>query len=248
MAFIQAHFWSEALKKQVACFAIVPQKGRGPFPVCYLLHGRSDDHTIWLRRTRIETYAEKYPLIVVMPDGFRGFYTDNENGPAYGQYMIEDVLGFAERTLPALGKREGRCIGGLSMGGYGAMRLALAHPDKFVSANSHSGAVNLFRGTPPAADIEMRNIFGRQARGTDHDLRALIRKARRARRRLPKLRIDCGVEDFLIQQNRQFHAFLAKQRVAHEYVEYPGSHSWDYWDLHVREALDFPAQALGIRG
>ena len=68
MALIQAHFWSNALAKQTAFNAIVPDQGKGPFPVFYLLHGLSDDHTIWLRRTRIDSYVNDLPMIVVMPD------------------------------------------------------------------------------------------------------------------------------------------------------------------------------------
>jgi len=83
MALIHAHFWSEALQKQSALCAIVPDQGNGPFPVYYLLHGLSDDHTIWLRRTRIDSYVSEIPLIVVMPDGHRSFYADHVSGPAY---------------------------------------------------------------------------------------------------------------------------------------------------------------------
>jgi len=248
VAFIQAHFWSQALLKQVAFYAIVPQTGRGPFPVLYLLHGLSDDHTIWQRRTRIEIYAQEFPLIVVMPDGFRGFYTDHDQGPPYGRYMIEDVIGFAERLLPAVGKRSGRCIGGLSMGGYGAMRLALAHPEMFAGAHSHSGALNIAVTRKRYPADEFYRIFGPNPRGTQHDLFALARRLKRRGTRWPKLYIDCGTEDQLISHNRAFHAFLDKLKIPHAYFEHPGGHNWDYWDLHIREALRFHARALGISG
>jgi S-formylglutathione hydrolase FrmB len=246
MALIHAHFWSNALAKQTAFYALVPDHGRGPFPVFYLLHGLSDDHTIWLRRTRLDCYVNEMPLIVVMPDGYRSYYADHVEGPAYGKYMVEDVIGFAERTLPAIGKRSGRCIGGLSMGGYGALRLALAHPDLFVSANSHSGACYRSRMTGLLEDHELRRIFGRAKPRPDHDLEALALKIKRTGTTFPKLRIDCGTEDFLFQQNREFHAFLEKRRIAHEYAEFPGSHEWGYWDLHIREALSFHARALKL--
>lgn len=247
MALIHAHFRSTVLEKQSALYAIVPDQGKGPFPVFYLLHGLSDDHTIWLRRTRIDSYVNELPLIVVMPDGYRGFYADHVAGPAYGQYLVEDVIGFAERTLPAIGRRSARCIGGLSMGGYGALRTALAHPDLFVSANSHSGACYAWRPLDHHQVAEFTRIFGKGRPRRDHDLEALVRKIKRARRRFPKLRIDCGTDDFLFDQNREFHAFLKKQKIAHEYVEFPGEHDWGYWDLHIREALAFHARALGIR-
>src|SRR5438045_2826240 len=146
MAFVHASFFSPVLNKCSQMNVILPEKGNGPFPVYYLLHGLSDDYTIWHRRTSIERYVSELPLIVVMPAGYRGFYTDAEQGPAYGRYMIEDVIGFVERTFPASSKRSARCVGGLSMGGYGALRLGLAHPNMFVSANSHSGACDVGRG------------------------------------------------------------------------------------------------------
>lgn len=247
MALIHAHFPSSVLGKQTALYAIVPNQGKGPFPVFYLLHGLSDDHTIWLRRTRIESYVEGLPLIVVMPDGYRGFYADHVEGPAYGRQMIEDVIGFVERTLPAVGKRSGRCVGGLSMGGYGALRLALAHPDLFVSANSHSGALYPARSRMRENNVEFARIFGTGRPRTAHHLEALALKIRRSRGSLPKLRFDCGTEDFLLQQNRTFHAFLQKLKIEHEYAEFPGSHEWGYWDLHVREALRFHAEALKLK-
>lgn len=248
MALLQASFFSQVLGKAVGLCALVPEQGRGPFPVFYLLHGLSDDHTIWRRHTRIEWYVRTLPLIVVMPDGFRGFYTDQHNGPAYARYMLEDVIGFAERTFPAARRRAGRCIGGLSMGGYGSLRLALARPDLFASATSHSGAYLSTRYVPLSSgtDAERQRIFGPHPKGSPHDLEAWVRKQRRRGARWPKLRIDCGTEDSLLACNREFHAFLTRMRVPHEYAESPGGHDWDYWDRQVREALAFHARALGI--
>jgi len=239
MAFLHAHFWSPVLAKQAALYALVPNTGRGPFLVLYLLHGLSDDHTIWHRRTRIECYAADLPLIIVMPDGYRGFYTDHHAGPAYGRYLMEDVIGFAERVLPVRRRRGGRCIGGLSMGGYGALRLALAHPEMFVSAHSHSGGFSLGHRRARSDSDEFFRIFGRHPEGTAHDVWALARKLKRRGGRFPKIRLDCGTEDFLLPENRDLHTFLVKERVPHEYAEFPGAHSWDYWDVHIQEALRF---------
>jgi S-formylglutathione hydrolase FrmB len=247
MAFIQASFFSPVLQKQTSLYAIVPESGRGPFPVFYLLHGLSDDHTIWHRRTRIEEYVAKLPLIVVMPDGYRGWYTDNEDGPAYARYMLEDVIGFAERTFPAIGKRSARCIGGLSMGGYGALRLGLGFPEQFVSVNSHSGAVGYSHKGGPFHHGDMARVFGTHSRGTDHDVFALASKVVRKKAPLPKVLIDCGTEDVLIEQNREYTAHLKKIGYAHEYREFPGVHDWPYWDAHVPEALAFHAAALKIK-
>jgi putative tributyrin esterase len=225
---------------------ILPDSGKGPFPVFYLLHGLSDDYSIWHRRTRIESYVEGKPLIVVMPDGFRGFYTDNNEGPAYFDYMTKDLVDFVDRTFHTKATRKGRCVGGLSMGGYGALRLALGRPDLFASATSHSGALLCGSFTKaPMNDAERRRTFGKAPKGTDHDLIELAKRVKKSGA-LPKIRIDCGTDDFLIEQNRTYHAELGKMGIAHEYEEFPGAHTWDYWDLHVREAIAFHVKALGI--
>src|SRR5437764_12398734 len=155
MALCDLHYFSTALKKMTAAMLILPEGEdvRGPFPAFYLLHGLSDDHTAWVRRTSIERYAqglplitvghdddEGQPLIIVMPDGGRGFYTDAREGFAYETAMLE-LIGYVDQTFRTDARREARAIGGLSMGGYGALKLALKHPDLFGSANSHSGAL-----------------------------------------------------------------------------------------------------------
>jgi putative tributyrin esterase len=246
MAFCQVQWFSKTIVKQVGMNVVLPDEGAGPFATFYLLHGLSDDYTIWHRRTRIEWYARAYPLIVVMPDGFRGFYTNNEQGPAYAAHFAEEMTGFIERTFPARKDRTGRCIGGLSMGGYGALRLALGYPTVYASATSHSGALLHGQKTWSASELaEYRRVFGPRPRGSSHDLLELARKAK-AMKKLPKLRIDCGTEDFLLEDNRAFHASLEKLGIPHEYEEFPGGHEWDYWDQHVRDALAFHTRALGI--
>src|SRR6516162_446862 len=132
MPLAHVHWYSQSLSKMVETAVILPEVGGGPFATFYLLHGLSDDHTAWLRRSRIEWYVRELPLIVVMPDGGRCFYTDNADGPAYGAFFAQELPNFIERTFPACRDRAGRCIGGLSMGGYGALRLALAHPDRYA--------------------------------------------------------------------------------------------------------------------
>jgi S-formylglutathione hydrolase FrmB len=248
MSFCQVEWFSQVLRKQVGMFVLLPDQGQPPFPTFYLLHGLSDDHTIWHRRTRIEWYVRDLPLIVAMADGYRGFYTNNTEGPAYADYLAIEMQAFMERSFPAATGRANRCVGGLSMGGYGALRLALGFPDRYVSATSHSGA--LLAGSRPIQsdrfDVgEISRIFGPDPTGSDHDLLTLAERAKKAGN-LPRIRIDCGTDDFLIDDNRECHRRLDRLGIPHEYEEFPGAHTWDYWDLHVQEALRFHAQALGI--
>jgi S-formylglutathione hydrolase FrmB len=245
MALCELKFFSHVLGKQCAMNVILPDAGQGPFATFYLLHGMSDDYSTWARRSRIEWYVRDWPLIVVMPDGFKGFYTRNNEGPDFATYLAEEVVYTVERFFPAKPTRAARCIGGLSMGGYGAFRCALDNPQLFVSATSHSGA--LLRGSvrwERPEDADLRRVFGRDPSGSRHDLMELVRRGQGT---MPKLRFDCGTEDFLLDDNRTFHAFLDYMGVKHEYEEFPGGHDWDYWDLHVRDALRFHAKALRLR-
>ena len=242
MSFAQMHWYSTVLGKQTTTWVLLPDMGTPPFATLYLLHGLSDDHTIWLRQTRLEAHVGKRPLMVVMPDGGRGFYTNHyDGGPQWATHVGVELPTFIERTFPALATRDGRHIGGLSMGGYGALRVALGHPDRFASANSHSGAVLGPRRRvdfPPTP--EYRAIVGPHSGlgGTDNDLALLATRAK-AGGLLPRLRVDCGTDDFLIEDNRTFNRQLVDAGVDHQYVEYPGSHTWEYWDEHVREAIEF---------
>jgi S-formylglutathione hydrolase FrmB len=252
MALCDVHWSSSVLAKKVGTYVILPEVGTPPFATYYLLHGLSDDYTVWLRRTRIEWYVRDLPLIVVMPDGFRGFYTNNAEGPAYAEYVAGELVQFVERNFPARPQREARCIGGLSMGGYGALRLALGYPHLFASANSHSGALmhgtrNEPRPDGPLSPAEFHRIFGPAPAGSNHDLLALAQRAIRPGAALPRLLIDCGTDDFLLDDNRTFRRGLDRIGVPHEYREFPGAHTWDYWDEHVRDALAFHAEALGLR-
>jgi len=248
MAILEIRFPSPILGREVAMNAIVPDSGSGPFATYYLLHGMYDDYTGWLRRSKVELYVQGLPLIVVMPDGQRSMYTNANEGPRFADHIIHEVIGQTERLLPAKKTRGGRAIGGLSMGGYGAMRLALANPDLFVSVNSHSGA--LMRGTNGwhGKDYaeEMGRIFGKRPSGSEHDLITLVDRCRKAGKG-PKMLVDCGTEDFLLEDNREFHRGLEHWNIPHDYREFPGAHDWYYWDAHLPEAVAFHAAAMRLK-
>jgi S-formylglutathione hydrolase FrmB len=244
MPFMELHYFSHALGMQTAANVILPDgEAEGPFEVMFLLHGLSDDHTIWARRTSIERYVEGLPLIVVMPNGGRGFYTDAVSGLAYETAIAGDLAGLVRRFLPV---KERWCVTGLSMGGYGAARLALRFPKVFASAASHSGAMD-FGHWPeyrPDTPEEFKRILGESPAGGPNDLYALASGLKKSER--PRLRFDCGVDDFLIEANRGFHNHLAALGYKHEYAEFPGDHSWAYWDEHVQEAIAFHRKSLGF--
>lgn len=252
---------SEVLGKATTAEVLLPNVGKPPFAVLYLLHGLSDDASLWMRNSRIEWYVRELPLVVVMPDGYRGFYTNHDQGPAMARHIGEELPAVIERHFQVRTDRAGRAIGGLSMGGYGALRLGLGYADKFCSVNSHSGALawgliegeagyaqaTKERGWSPAFAAEMKRVFGLAPVGTEHDLLMLAKRARQTGM-LPKLLIDCGTEDFLLEANRWFRGALTEAQIAHEYREFSGAHTWDYWDEHVQDALVFHAANLGLDG
>lgn len=250
MALCEIHLsQGNALRKMTSIMALLPEGKPGPWPVLYLLHGLSDDHTAWQRWTSIERYVRDLPLMVVMPNGERGWYTDSASDPnsAYETLITRDIINFVDATFQTIANREGRVIAGLSMGGYGALKLALKHPDIFRAAASHSGAVEIathISDQEGNQNSETVRIFGPNPSGGTEDVFALAKNASPETR--PALRIDCGVDDFLIEHNRRFHAYLDEISCPHEYAEHPGGHDWGYWDLHIQDTIRFFSEVLAI--
>ena len=237
------------LEKMKSFMAILPEGKTGPFPVFYLLHGLSDDHTAWTRLSSIERYVAGLPLIVIMPDGERGFYTDSKSDPkaAFESNIVHDLVPFVDATFQTRPDPKSRVVAGLSMGGYGAVKLALKHPELFSAAASHSGALaKAHRPLSNTDDWQAQWIplFGEHPEGGPEDLFALSQRIQKKKR--PALRIDCGTEDFLIQDNRDFHAHLENIGYAHQYQEHPGSHEWGYWDQHIQDTLAFFKKHLAL--
>jgi S-formylglutathione hydrolase FrmB len=255
MALAEISFFGKSLGMNTRLMALLPESTGtgGRFPVFYLLHGLGDDCTAWVRKTGIERYVSELPLIVVMPDAGRGWYTNARagDGRAYEDHLVKDLVPFVDRVFPTIARREGRVIGGLSMGGYGAVKMALKFPEMFCSATSHSGSVMTPLHKPEtrpkdlqALKPEFEAIFGQDWRGGENDPLALAKKCPITLR--PALRLDCGLEDFLLDQNREFHAYLESIRFPHEYAEFPGDHAWAYWDEHVKEAIAFHGRRLHL--
>ena len=237
MAFCTLQFDGASIGKKSSMNLIIPET-KGSWPVLVLLHGLSDDHTIWSRRTAIERYVEGTGLLVAMPDGHRSWYVNDPRpgGMAYEDHIIKDVLGFIDRTFPTVGTRDGRAIAGLSMGGYGATMLALKHPNRFSVACGHSSAVGLVHARQ-TSDPRWKDLLLALPK-EDYDVFTLAGKVKAGRRKVA-LRLDCGVDDFLLEGNRAFHAHLTKIGLPHVYEEYPGAHTWDYWDEHIQQSLAF---------
>ncbi len=239
MALIKIEMRSSALNKSTKIRLLLNENAKPPYPVFYLLHGLSDDESDWTRRTSIERYAAQYPFLIVMPDGGRGFYCNSLLG-AYETYIVKELLPFINRTFPVRRQRRFHAIGGLSMGGYGAMKLGLKFPKLFGAIASHSGA--FYAGWPTSADIdripEMGVIFGE----TLHKEECVYHLADACPKKdLPRIYFDCGRDDFLIAQNEKFHRHLNQRKIPHTFKRFAGVHNWEYWDEHIQDALRFLA-------
>ena len=257
MALLHVDFFSDVLGMCAEMDVILPERtrgqigmegkrGEGKYPVLYLLHGMSDDHTIWQRRTSIERYAADYGIAVVMPSTQLGWYTDMHIGFPWFTYITQELPAICRSFFPNMSeKREDTFVAGLSMGGYGAMKLALTYPERFAAAASFSGAVDaeaLLRKREPRPT--MRRAFGtaKAFHGSENDLFHLMEENAQAPHK-PRLYVACGTEDFLFGHHKKFVPALEKNGwdVTHE--ETPGfGHEWAYWDAQLAAFLPF---ALG---
>lgn len=220
------------------------QAGAHKHPTLYLLHGLSDDHTIWLRRTSIERYVAPLGLAVVMPEVGRSFYTDMAAGGKYWTFISEELPEIAQSFFNLSDRREENFAAGLSMGGYGAFKLGLAKPDQFCAAASLSGAVDLeslLALAQPNEEKEWRNVFGDldKVPGSTNDLFFLARKLAESGRLQPKLFQWCGTEDFLYKGNIRFRDYARELNLDLTYEEGPGDHQWLYWDQQIQRVLEW---------
>ncbi|MBO5821490.1 MAG: esterase family protein [Lentisphaeria bacterium] len=250
MAFINCTFNSALLRKSVALNAVIPQKPSGAAPEKYrtlfLFHGLSDDYSAWCRYTSIERYAREYNIAVIMPDGGRSFYTDAANGFPYWSFISEELPEFVSSMFPLSLERKDCFAAGLSMGGYGALKLGLRCPERFSAVAGLSPVVDLEArfSAPESAPWrpELENIFvsPEEAGRTGNDLFTLAENAVKSSAPLPKMLSICGTEDFMIEDNRKFNSFMKKINYPefHSY-EYPGSHNWNFWDKYIQTALAF---------
>ena len=255
MALFEVNFFSEVLGMGMSMNVVIPQKTRGNIgvtegdtgdriPVLWLLHGMSDDHTTWLRRTSVERYAEEKGLAVVMPTTYLGWYTDMYTGYNYRTFIGEELPKIVHNMFPALSdRREDNYIAGNSMGGYGALALAFTYPEQYAIAAPLSGAFNpkwLHDPNHPEKTY-FTDIYGKieDFDGSANDLYALSAKLKQSGSPMPKIYIWCGTEDFLFSENQRMRDHLVSLGWDLTYTQTPGNHSWGYWDREIRSILNF---------
>jgi putative tributyrin esterase len=240
MALLTCDFDSESLGMGTSMTVVLPELSdeqgrvhrRTDPPVLYLLHGLSDDHLSWLRWTSAARYAEKAGLALVMPSVARSFYADEVHGHAYWRFVSEELPRVVSTFFGLSQDPASTYVAGLSMGGYGALKLALRHPERFAAAASMSGALDLVAllKRPDRDDIRDR-VFGGLP-GPDDDLLALLDQPN-----LPRMWVGCGTEDSLFGDNETFVA-RADERGHDVTVDFrPGIHEWGLWDAMLAEIV-----------
>jgi S-formylglutathione hydrolase FrmB len=254
MILTQFNFCSDVLSTRCTVNVLLPQHKpadprdnyKAPFRVLYLLHGYSDDQTAWQRWTSIERYAEGRNLAVLMPNVQNSFYTDMLHGGNYFTFLAEELPAVVHDLYPLSSEREDTFIAGLSMGGYGAFKLALSRPEQYAAAASLSGAVDIIQvckqhlPVDPVWRERMRNIFGdlEKVAGGPHDLFWLAQQVANSEPK-PRLFQYCGTEDFLYQDNLRLRDFIRPLGFDYTYEETPGDHAWIHWDREIQKVLDW---------
>ncbi len=253
MALIRCDVFSEALELSTSMTVVLPQPttaqvglaGRSRDtdpPVLYLLHGLTDDDTAWTRFTSIERYVGPLGLAVVMPQVHRSFYADEAHGAKFWTFLSQELPDVVRSLFRVSTRREDTFVAGLSMGGYGAVKWALRHPERFAAAASLSGVLDLqHRQThdlrPHIRELMSRVYADRPVGGTDDDLFHLLETADRAT--LPNLYVGCGTEDVLYPDNQRFRDACKRLGIPLSVEFGPGEHEWGYWDTKIQQVLDW---------
>jgi enterochelin esterase-like enzyme len=232
------------------------------FSSLYLLHGIEGDHTDWIIKGHIQETADLLisqeklnRLLIIMPEGFKSFYSNTyNNSEKYEDFFIKELIPKVESSYNIIQNRHFRFIGGLSMGGFGAFKLAIKYPELFSITFSHSGA--FFSEPDPAkTTVEsvaeaLRKIFGepydKKHWEKNNPFSLLNDKSHYPSKGDDKkgdykiaFYLDCGKDDRIFHLSENMHTFLTKKGIEHIYNVFDGEHSWEYWQTHIKDSLLF---------
>lgn len=255
MAFLQANVFSNVLEMEVMLDIILPQETKktfgtdtkamsGDVPVLYLLHGMNGNHSVWQRRTAIERYVANMELAVIMPSTDLAWYTDTRYDMKYWTFIAEELPEICHELFPQLTtKRAKTFAAGLSMGGYGAVKLGLRKSENFAAIASLSGGLTIAEGTDQLLEIKSRayweGIFGplEEIQGSENDLIHLIETLDATK--APKFFITCGTEDLIYQASSYTTKKMKERGYDVTFEDGPGTHDWLFWDRWIKRVLDW---------
>jgi S-formylglutathione hydrolase FrmB len=255
---------SAVMKKTYKAAVVFPNayaKSKAALPVLYLLHGGYGHFDDWLLKTPdkmlVQNLADQYNVMIVMPEGETfSYYIDSPTEPAsqFETYIIKEVIPFIDGKYRTVKEKKGRLITGLSMGGFGSLYLSTRHPELFAAAGSMSGALdpNMTTWKLPQDRFDMLtkmvdHIFGPFNADTYLQY-SVVNMADQIRRNGLPLVLDIGVDDFLLEPNRELHRRLVYNHTPHDYSERPGGHTWDFWQAALPNHLLFFSHVLKANG
>ena len=249
MAHLVVDYYADALGVQTRMHVLLPQRQTaGKVKTLYLLHGMTDDCTLWQRRTSIERYAAPLGLAVVMPNAHLSSYADMAHGGKYYTYISQELPEKMRAMFPLSDKREDNFIAGLSMGGAGCMKIGLNNPQNYAAIGCLSaGAVNRDGiAMTPERRARMIMTYGTEdvspRKGTPEDVFGAAQRILGENLPRPRIFHSVGTEDFVLpsaRETRDFFQGLAGNPFDYTYEEHPGAHTWEFWDEHVQHFLKY---------
>lgn len=243
MSVFTCNFRSACLQQTTTINVILPDDVFEDIPTLYLLHGMYGNYSVWLDRTSIQRYAAKHSIAVVMASAENSFYSNMKFGYNYYDFFANELIDFTRKTFRLSTKREKTYIAGLSMGGYGAVKIAMRNPDTFCAAASLSGCLDIVNTADYAKyDKLVATIWGgdpkNTLKGSADDIFHLI-DTFPSDKQMPKIFVACGTEDSLYSQSKSFCEKMTSAGYPVDYHEGSGAHTWDFWDEWIKHAIDF---------
>ncbi|MBC7934904.1 MAG: esterase family protein [Rhizobacter sp.] len=235
------NIYSNAMQREIRTIVIKPgtyTKKNNRYPVVYLLHGYGGSYANWITRVpSLVQHANTYNVIIVCPNGENGWYINSpvNKSSQYESFISNELIQHIDSNYKTIADKQHRAVTGLSMGGHGGLMLGIRHKKQFGAAGSMSGALDL-SGIVSKYDISKLIGDTIQFKWRDY---SVLHLADSISTRGLRLIFDCGVNDFLIQPNRDLHEKLNKQKVSHDYIERPGAHTWSYWASAITYQLLF---------
>lgn len=257
---------SAVMKKAYKAAVVLPASyanSKASYPVLYLLHGGSGHFRDWLTQTPdkmlVRNLADQFNMIIVMPEGETfGWYLDSpfDQNNKFETYITKEVIQKIDNTYRTVRSNKGRVITGLSMGGHGAMYLSSRHPELFCAAGTMSGAMDMnytkFKineDFTKSLKARFEKLLGTSDTSNDVFVKnSIINMVDAIKKNGMPITIDCGVDDFLIDANRELHSRLLYNGVPHDYTERPGAHTWEYWQNSLPYHLLFFQKVLRANG
>lgn len=231
---------SLSMNKDVQVVVIAPEKVKSDIPVLYLLHGYGGNAKTWLGiRPDLPQIAEQYGMMIVCPDGKNSWYWDSPKNASYRYetFVSDELVKYIDSHYATRQNKKGRAITGLSMGGHGAMWLALRHKEVFGAVGSTSGGVDI---RPFPNNWEMDKQLGKECDNRAiWDEHTVINQIDRLQNGDLAIIIDCGYSDFFLEVNQNFHEKLLKYKIDHDFIVRPGSHDGKYWSNSILYQLLF---------